>query len=110
MQNRGDVFRALMFGNAAILNEVLQGLNSTERISVLTVQDYTDNADESNALNSVSPPIIAVQSDLDCVKAGIEGQGDIFEFLDKERVSLSLTFKYRSCTHLFVVAAIKRKT
>ena len=52
MQNRGDVFRALMFGNAAILNEVLQGLNSTERISVLTVQDYTDNADESNALNS----------------------------------------------------------
>ena len=52
MQNRGKVFRALMFGNAAILNEVLQGLNSTERISVLTVHDYTDNTDESNALNS----------------------------------------------------------
>ena len=52
MQNRGEVFRAFMCGNAAILNEVLQGLNSTERISVLTVQDYTDNADESNALNS----------------------------------------------------------
>ena len=27
-------------------------LNSTERISVLTVHDYTDNTDESNALNS----------------------------------------------------------
>lgn len=32
----------------------------------------------------LSPPIIAVQSDLDCVKADIEGQGDIFEFLDEE--------------------------
>ena len=58
----------------------------------------------------LSPSITAVQSDLDCLKADIEGQGDIFEFLDEERVSLSLTFKYRSCTHLFVVAAIKRKT
>ena len=32
--------------------EVLQGLNSTGRISFLTVQDYADNADESSALNS----------------------------------------------------------
>ena len=54
----------------------------------------------------LSPPIIAVQSDLDCVKADIEGQGDIFEFLDEESVSLSPTFKYRSCTPLFVAAAI----
>ena len=64
----------------------------------------------------LSPPIIAVQSDLDSVKvllnykANTEGQGDIFEFLDEESVSLSPTFKYRSCTPLFVAAAIKRKT
>ena len=51
MQNRGEVFRALMYGNAAILNEVLQGLNSTERIYVLT-EDYTYNAYELHALNS----------------------------------------------------------
>ena len=44
------------------------------------------------------------------MKADIEGQGDIFEFLDEESVSLSLTFKYRSCAPLFVAAAIKRKT
>ena len=60
MQNRGEVFRAFMCGNAAILNEVLQGLNSTERIYVLTVQDYTDNAYELNALNSHRRYIIAV--------------------------------------------------
>ena len=41
-----------MCGNAATLNEVPQGLNSTERIYVLTVQDYTDNAYELHALNS----------------------------------------------------------
>ena len=41
----------------------------------------------------LSPLIIAVQSDLDCSKADIEGQGDIFEFLDEESVSLSLLIR-----------------
>ena len=31
----------MVSGNAALLNEILQSLNSTERISVLAAQDYT---------------------------------------------------------------------
>ena len=59
----------------------------------------------------LSRPIIAVQSDLDCAKADIEGHGDIFEFLDEESVSLSLNVQIQVLyTPLFVAAAIKRKT
>ena len=44
MENSTEVLKAVMSGNAALLNEILQSLNSTERVFVLAAQDYTDKA------------------------------------------------------------------
>jgi len=64
-------------------------LNSTERVSVLAAQDYTDEALEEEHVIRIpcktTPLIVAVQTgNLDCVKvllnykADIEGQGESF--------------------------------
>ena len=62
----------MISGNATLLNEILQSLNSTERISVLAAQDYTDEAlKEKNDRKfpcKTTPLIVAVQTgNLDCV-------------------------------------------
>ena len=88
MENSTEVLKAVISGNAALLNEILQSLNSTERISVLAAQDYTDEAlKRENVIGipcKTTPLIVAVQSgNLDCVKlllnykADIEEQGDL---------------------------------
>ena len=80
----------MISGNAAQLNEILQSLNSTERVSVLAAQDYTDEALKSQNVIRIpcktTPLIVAVQTgNLDCVKvllnykADIEGQGESFK-------------------------------
>ena len=90
MENSTEVLKAVISGNAAQLNEVLQSLNSTERVSVLAAQDYTDKAlEEKNVIRipcKTTPLIVAVQSgSLDCVKvllnykADIEEQGESFK-------------------------------
>ena len=88
MENSTEVLKAVISGNAALLNEILQSLNSTERVSVLAAQDYTDEAlKRENVIGipcKTTPLIVAVQSgNLDCVKlllnykADIEEQGDL---------------------------------
>ena len=90
MENRTEVLKAVISGNAPLLNEILQSLNSTERISVLAAQDYTDKVLEKENVISIpcktTPLIVAVQSgNLDCVKvllnykADIEEQGESFK-------------------------------
>ena len=90
MENRTEVLKAVISGNAALLNEILQSLNSTERISVLAAQDYTDKVlEEKNVISipcKTTPLIVAVQTgNLDCVKvllnykADIEEQGESFK-------------------------------
>ena len=90
MENSTEVLKAVISGNAAQLNEVLHSLNSTERVSVLAAQDYTDKAlEEKNVIRipcKTTPLIVAVQAgNLDCVKvllnykADIEGQGKSFK-------------------------------
>ena len=82
----------MISGNAAQLNEILQSLNSTERVSVLAAQDYTDEALKSQNVIRIpcktTPLIVAVQTgNLDCVKvllnykADIEEQGESFRYL-----------------------------
>ena len=89
MENSTEVLKAVISGDAAQLNEILQSLNSTERVSVLAAQDYTDEALEGANVNAIpcktTPLIVAVQSgNLDCVKvllnykADIEEQGESF--------------------------------
>ena len=90
MENSTEVLKAVMSGNSALLNEILQSLNSTERVSVLAAQDYTDKAlEEKNVIRipyKTTPLIVAVQTgNLDCVKvllnykADIEEQGESFK-------------------------------
>ena len=91
MKNSTEVLKAVISGNAAQLNEILHSLNSTETISVLAAQDYTDKALKSQNVIRIpcktTPLIVAVQSgNLDCVKvllnykADIEGQGESFRY------------------------------
>ena len=93
MENSAEVLKAVMSGNAALLNEILQSLNSAERVSVLAAQDYTDKALVLEAKDVIripcktTPLIIAVQTgNLDCVKvllnykADIEEQGESFRY------------------------------
>ena len=91
MENRTEVLKAVISGNTALLNEILQSLNSTERISVLAAQDYTDKVLEKKNVISIpcktTPLIVAVQTgNLDCVKlllnykADIEEQGESFRY------------------------------
>ena len=91
MENRTEVLKAVISGNTAQLNEFLQSLNITERISVLAAQDYTDKVLEKKNVISIpcktTPLIVAVQNgNLDCVKvllnykADIEAQGESFRY------------------------------
>ena len=90
MENSTEVLKAVMSGNSGLLNEILQSLNSTERVSVLAAQDYTHKAlEEKNVIRipyKTTPLIVAVQTgNLDCVKvllnykADIEEQGESFK-------------------------------
>ena len=119
MENSTEVLKAVMSGNSALLNQILQSLNSTERVSVLAAQDYTDKALEEKHVIRIpcktTPLIVAVQSgNLDCVKvllnykADIEEQGESFRYLvfppdDMWNVS-KFEFAY-TCPPLFLAAA-----
>ena len=119
MENRTEVLKAVISGNAALLNEILQSLNSTERISVLAAQDYTDKVlEEKNVISipcKTTPLIVAVQTgNLDCVKvllnykADIEEQGERFRYLvfppDNIWNVSKFDFAY-TCPPLFLAAA-----
>ena len=119
MENRTEVLKAVISGNTALLNEILQSLNSTERISVLAAQDYTDKVlEEKNVISipcKTTPLIVAVQTgNLDCVKvllnykADIEEQGERFRYLvfppDNIWNVSKFDFAY-TCSPLFLAAA-----
>ena len=53
MENRTEVLKAVISGNTAQLNEFLQSLNSTEIISVLAAQDYTDKVLEKKNFRTI---------------------------------------------------------
>ena len=108
-----------MSGNSALLNEILQSLNSTERVSVLATQDYTDKALEEKSVIRIpcktTPLIVAVQTgNLDCVKvllnykASIEEQGECFTYLVFPSDNIWNLPKFESaytCPPLFLAAA-----
>ena len=84
MENSTEVLKAVMSGNSALLNEILQSLNSTERVSVLAAQDYTDKAlEEKNVIRipcKTTPLIVAVQTgNLECVKVLLNYKADTEE-------------------------------
>ena len=119
MENSTEVLKAVMSGNSALLNEILQSLNSTERVSVLAAQDYTDKALEEKHVIRIpcktTPLIVAVQSgNLDCVKvllnykADIEEQGESFRYLVFPPDDMWNVSKFESaytCPPLFLAAA-----
>ena len=121
MEDSIEVLKAVMSGNAALLNEILQSLNSTERVSVLAAQDYTDKAlvlEEKNVIRipcKTTPLIVAVQTgNLDCVKvllnykADIEEQGESFRYLVFPPDDMWNVSKFESaytCPPLFLAAA-----
>ena len=119
MENSTEVLKAVISGNAAQLNEVLQSLNSTERVSVLAAQDYTDKALEEKHVIRIpcktTPLIVAVQTgNLDCVKvllnykADIEEQGESFRYLVFPPDDMWNVSKFESaytCPPLFLAAA-----
>ena len=111
MENRNEVLKTVISGNAGQLNEILQSLNSTERISVLAAQDYTDGALKSQNVIRIpcktTPLIVAVQSGyLDCVKvllnykADIEEQGESFRYRVFQRAGMG--YCYFENDHVFV--------
>ena len=113
MKNRTEALKAVISGNAALLNEILQSLNSTERISVLAAQDYTDEAlkekNDRKFPSKTTPLIVAVQTgNLDCVKvllnykADIEEQGESLRYRDR---CDSFPYMYYTGPPLFVAAA-----
>ena len=96
MENSTEVLKAVMSGNAALLNEILQSLNSTERVSVLAAQDYTDKAlDWGNLIRipcKTTPLIVAVQTgNLDCVKVLLNYKPDIEEQGESFRIIMDFT-------------------
>ena len=119
MENSTEVLKAVMSGNSALLNEILQSLNSTERVSVLAAQDYTDKALEEKHVIRIpcktTPLIAAVQTgNLDCVKvllnykADIEEQGESFRYLVFPPDDMWNVSKFESaytCPPLFLAAA-----
>ena len=119
MENSTEVLKAVMSGNSALLNEILQSLNSTERVSVLAGQDYTDKALEEKHVIRIpcktTPLIVAVQTgNLDCVKvllnykADIEEQGESFRYLVFPPDDMWNVSKFESaytCPPLFLAAA-----
>ena len=119
MENSTVVLKAVISGNAEQLNEVLQSLNSTERVSVLAAQDYTDKALEEKHVIRIpcktTPLIVAVQTgNLDCVKvllnykADIEEQGESFRYLVFPPDDMWNVSKFESaytCPPLFLAAA-----
>ena len=119
MENSTEVLKAVMSGNSALLNEILQSLNSTERVSVLAAQDYTDKALEEKHVIRIpcktTPLIVAVQTgNLDCVKvllnykADIEEQGESFTYLVFPPDDIWNVSKFESaytCPPLFLAAA-----
>ena len=119
MENSTEVLKAVMSGNSALLNEILQSLNSTERVSVLAAQDYTDKALEEKHVIRIpcktTPLIVAVQTgNLDCVKvllnykADIEEQGESFRYLVFPPDNMWNVSKFESaytCPPLFLAAA-----
>ena len=119
MENSTEVLKAAMSGNSALLNEILQSLNSTERVSVLAAQDYTDKALEEKHVIRIpcktTPLIVAVQTgNLDCVKvllnykADIEEQGESFRYLVFPPDDMWNVSKFESaytCPPLFLAAA-----
>ncbi|XP_073228587.1 protein fem-1 homolog B-like [Porites lutea] len=103
------VFEAAQSGDAVLLDKVLQKLNCSERISVLSKQFINDDFSlpEREGLQ-VTPLIVAVENgNLDCVKvllkykADIEGRGDIKykHFTNKFR-----HLSFSGCQPLFVAA------
>ena len=119
MENSTEVLKAVMSGNSALLNEILQSLNSTERVSVLAAQDYADKALEEKHVIRIpcktTPLIVAVQTgNLDCVKvllnykADIEEQGESFRYLVFPPDNMWNVSKFESaytCPPLFLAAA-----
>ena len=119
MENSTEVLKAVMSGNSALLNEILQSLNSTERVSVLAAQDYADKALEEKHVIRIpcktTPLIVAVQTgNLDCVKvllnykADIEEQGESFRYLVFPPDDMWNVSKFESaytCPPLFLAAA-----
>ena len=119
MEDSIEVLKAVMSGNSALLNEILQSLNSTERVSVLAGQDYTDKALEEKHVIRIpcktTPLIVAVQTgNLDCVKvllnykADIEEQGESFRYLVFPPDDMWNVSKFESaytCPPLFLAAA-----
>ena len=111
MENNTEVLKAVMSGNSALLNEILQSLNSTERVSVLAAQDYTDKALEEKHVIRIpcktTPLIVAVQTgNLACVKvllnykADIEEQGESFRYRVIQRSQMGCWFFKND--HVFV--------
>ena len=111
MENNTEVLKAVMSGNSALLNEILQSLNSTERVSVLAAQDYTDKALEEKHVIRIpcktTPLIVAVQTgNLACVKvllnykADIEEQGESFRYRVFQRSQMGCWFFKND--HVFV--------
>ena len=110
MENRTEVLKAVISGNAALLNEILQSLNSTERISVLAAQDYTDKVLEKKNVISIpcktTPLIVAVQTgNLDCVKVLLNYKADIEEQGESFMWNVSKFESAYTCPPLFLAAA-----
>ena len=110
MENSTEVLKAVMSGNSALLNEILQSLNSTERVSVLAAQDYTYKAlEEKNVIRipyKTTPLIVAVQTgNLDCVKVLLNYKADIEEQGESFMWNVSKFESAYTCPPLFLAAA-----
>ena len=110
MENSTEVLKAVMSGNSALLNEILQSLNSTERVSVLAAQDYTDKALEEKHVIRIpcktTPLIVAVQTgNLDCVKVLLNYKADIEEQGESFMWNVSKFESAYTCPPLFLAAA-----
>ena len=110
--SRKEVFEAAKSGDSVLLNEVLEKLDNTERISVLGVdfQYIGDGCSLPVSKKSpVTPLIVAVRNgNLDCVKvllkygAEIEGRGDFMHIVEHD--SHPVPYNYKCCTALFIAA------
>ena len=110
MENSTEVLKAVMSGNSALLNEILQSLNSTERVSVLAAQDYTDKALEEKHVIRIpcktTPLIVAVQTgNLDCVKVLLNYKADIEEHGESFMWNVSKFESAYTCPPLSLAAA-----